>query len=480
MKFNCTWVCIAFIVALTAPTLGLADRYDSLFEEFDARPLRYDEKRFLQGALALQGYYYGLLDGAWGSGSQNAIERYSADNYQDIPYNIHMATLGAFFHENDAVEGWASNYLNDLGLSIILPMRNLRLVEQKAGYKYWVHNSNSLTISASILSPSDMLGLHDEILQGNSQTREPYAVRNQNRWVTSIQRRNGNSVYIRSDLIGQNWSTILLTAASSDKNKLIFVSSSISIGHTVPFVFPEGGALESNVSLTLSWIESTESTSSQPSGAETRAPTNADSTGSTGTGFYVDGSGSVLTNAHVVENCDILTVNEEPYLISAQSTEFDLALLHPSEPKEIFVIANFANRPAKLNADVTVAGYPLHGILGGLNVTRGSVASLSGIGGDSLRMQISAPVQPGNSGGPVLGRSGDVIGVVVSKLDGLRVAEATGDIPQNINFAIRGEIAKLFLSSNNIGYSISELTERVEPTVIAESASGFTVLIKCR
>ena len=51
-------------------------------------------------------------------------------------------------------------------------------------------------------------------------------------------------------------------------------------------------------------------------------------------------------------------------------------------------------------------------------------------------MQITAPVQPGNSGGPLLDGAGNVLGVVVAKLDALYVAEAIGDIPQKLNFAI--------------------------------------------
>ena len=480
MQFRRLLIVFVSLVAIAAPISSFADRYDPLFEEFDARPLRYDEKRFLQGALALQGYYLGLLDGAWGRGSQRAIERYSEENYGDIPFNIHMATLAVEFVESNDEESWTTNYLDDLGISIILPLRNLRLIEEKTGYTHWEHSSNSLTISASVQRPSRMTSLHQEVLSMSASFREPYTVRNENRWVTSIQHASGNVAYVRSDLVGQKWSTIFLMAAPADKNQLNFISTGISIGYSNAFVFPERGEIEKYISLARSWIQSSESSSNQQSRPEQAEPPSGDSAGSTGTGFYIDRDGRVVTNAHVIENCENVFVNDERYLIAAKSTEFDLALLIPIASTEIWVVANFASRPARLNADVTVAGYPLHGLLGGLNVTRGSVTSLSGVGGDELRMQISAPVQPGNSGGPVLDRSGDVIGVVVSKLNGLRVAEVVGDIPQNINFAIRGEIAKLFLASNGIEYSISDLTERVEPTVIAESAASFTVLIECK
>ena len=56
---------------------------------------------------------------------------------------------------------------------------------------------------------------------------------------------------------------------------------------------------------------------------------------------------------------------------------------------------------------------------------------------DISQLQISAPIQPGNSGGPLLDEYGNVAGVVVAKLRALAVAKATGDIPQNVNFAVK-------------------------------------------
>ena len=55
-----------------------------LWSEFDARPLSLTEKRFLQAALAMEGYYNGLLDGIWGNGSQSALERYTAAEFEGM------------------------------------------------------------------------------------------------------------------------------------------------------------------------------------------------------------------------------------------------------------------------------------------------------------------------------------------------------------------------------------------------------------
>jgi S1-C subfamily serine protease len=135
--------------------------------------------------------------------------------------------------------------------------------------------------------------------------------------------------------------------------------------------------------------------------------------------------------------------------------------------------------PARLNSDVTAVGFPYYGLLGGLNVTRGSVSAVKGFGNDSVTMQITAPVQSGNSGGPLLSAEGTVVGVVVQKLDAVKIVSITGDLPQNVNFAVRGELAQLFLSQNNIPPLVGTLTENIVPEELADRAKEFTVFVEC-
>jgi S1-C subfamily serine protease len=197
-----------------------------------------------------------------------------------------------------------------------------------------------------------------------------------------------------------------------------------------------------------------------------------------GTGFVVSEDGHLLTNQHVVSGCASLSVDGEPATVVAEDAVFDLALLRVAALSHAKP-ASFAADPARLNSDVTVAGYPLPDLLGGLNVTRGSVTSLKGMGGDGINMQISAPVQPGNSGGPVLNAAGQVVGVVVAKLDIAFALQQYDDIPQNVNFAIRGEIAKLFMAQNGIDPVVAVEGAIVSPEDLAEAAKGFTRLITC-
>ncbi len=77
-------------------------------------------------------------------------------------------------------------------------------------------------------------------------------------------------------------------------------------------------------------------------------------------------------------------------------------------------------------------------------------------------------------------QSGNVVGVVVSKLDAIAVAKVTRDIPQNVNFAIKARIVEAFLEANNVDYK-TKLSHAVSNAAeIAEKAKAFTVPVECR
>ncbi|MGJ0506038.1 MAG: trypsin-like peptidase domain-containing protein [Methylocystis sp.] len=107
----------------------------------------------------------------------------------------------------------------------------------------------------------------------------------------------------------------------------------------------------------------------------------------------------------------------------------------------------------RVGESVSVYGFPLSGILStGGNFTTGTVAAAAGLGDDTRYLQITEPVQPGNSGGPLMDQDGNVVGVVVAKLNVLRVAHATGDIAQNMNFAIKASLLANFLDANGVPF----------------------------
>jgi S1-C subfamily serine protease len=203
-----------------------------------------------------------------------------------------------------------------------------------------------------------------------------------------------------------------------------------------------------------------------------------------GTGFLINPSGYILTNNHVISECvgDIrgnLTAENPMKLrvVSADETN-DLALLQaPVRFKEAASIRGTAMHPGE---SIVAIGYPFRGLLtSDFTVTTGTVSSLSGILNDTRFLQISAPVQPGNSGGPLLDSSGNVVGVVAAKINALAFAKATGDMPENINFAIKTGAVRDFLDNSAVSYQTAEPGAELKAAQIASNARAYTMLISC-
>lgn len=202
-----------------------------------------------------------------------------------------------------------------------------------------------------------------------------------------------------------------------------------------------------------------------------------------GTGFLVDAAGHVLTNAHVAGKCALvvgIAGKKLPAVVVSRNAQLDLALLATRASTPTYATFR-AGAPARAGEVVTAAGFPLRGLLAsGPIVTTGIVNATAGLLDDRSRLQISAAVQPGNSGGPLLDAAGNVIGVVVSKLDAMEVVKSTGDLPQNVNFAIKGERARAFLEANRIVPRTGPWTRPIDPVGVAAIAKAIAVPVECQ
>ena len=186
--------------------------------------------------------------------------------------------------------------------------------------------------------------------------------------------------------------------------------------------------------------------------ADRRPDSSEEPTIGLGTAFAVSDDGYLLTSAHVVRDSDAVKVLDGPFEYQASvimsEPEIDLALLRADGLQPAAYLQFARSDDITLAEDVLVVGYPLASILGrDVRVTRGNIAALSGVRGDPRAIQITASVQPGNSGGPVLDTDYRVVGVVASRLSDSFVFGATGAIPQNVNFAVSGESASDFVSA---------------------------------
>ncbi len=234
----------------------------------------------------------------------------------------------------------------------------------------------------------------------------------------------------------------------------------------------------------------------EPSGGETRSvpktaladtrppPTLEPKLTAAGTAFAVNKAGEFLTNYHVVKGCTLVRVRINGVLhdgiVSFTDDRNDLALVRTRvadvEPLR-FREGKKGIRPAD---GVVALGFPYSGLLAtSPQVTTGAVSALAGLHDDTRILQLTAPIQPGNSGGPLLDFSGNVVGIISSRISDLAIAEATGSLPQNINFAIKSAIIQEFLGAHRVDYTNGQSVTKLDPADVGEMATKSTVLLEC-
>jgi S1-C subfamily serine protease len=200
-----------------------------------------------------------------------------------------------------------------------------------------------------------------------------------------------------------------------------------------------------------------------------------------GSGFFIDRDGSVMTVAHNVRSCSRVTV-ELPGVFKGDASivgddqYLDLALLKTAHRPASFAGIRHGSSLG-LGEQVTVFSYPLRGTLSSEgNLSLGYVSALRGIGDNAQEFQMSANLQLGSSGGPVFDRQGRVVGIARSRLVATSAAELP---PQGVNFAIGLSTMHLFLAA--IGRPHSENIDVSEPTLDAAATlvKSYTVKVAC-
>jgi len=196
-------------------------------------------------------------------------------------------------------------------------------------------------------------------------------------------------------------------------------------------------------------------------------PFAAKSTGISGNSVLISRDGYLITAEHVIAGCASLNaVSIGPVNAVAHDKANDLALLKSNakitaEPLPLNVVA------VRLRDEVIAVGYPLQGILGGLNVMNGIVKDLPN---NSTRLEFIAKpsVQAGNSGGAVLDRRGTLVGVMSTKrIFGRGV------------FAVTGEVIQAFLSAQSVKAALPDDKPERSREEITELARKSVFAIEC-
>lgn len=194
-------------------------------------------------------------------------------------------------------------------------------------------------------------------------------------------------------------------------------------------------------SKTKVWPVKSENYSKQPNDDKPDSNTQA-----SGTGFFINKKGNVITNYHVIESCNNINVSNANYTgnasVTASDKKLDLAMLDTMIDNNNFI--KISDNKLKKLQKVIAAGYPFGTSLSNdLKFTSGIISSLKGYENNSSQIQIDAALNPGNSGGPIIDEmTGELVGVAVSIL--------RKDLSEGINFGIKASAVEIFLESNDI------------------------------
>ncbi len=194
---------------------------------------------------------------------------------------------------------------------------------------------------------------------------------------------------------------------------------------------------------------------------------------SSGTGFFVSNNGHIITNDHVIVGCRNITIAQQGKYIEVDVIAYDerndLAILKSDiRPKKFYRISK---SDPKLMDDVVIAGYPLgNKVSTGIKTTKGSVTSLSGMGNNFSEFQTDAALNKGNSGGPIIDKGGNVIGVAVAKIEKQGV--------EGFNFGIKSSVLKSFTDSNNLRL-LTASRSRISQNQLTDLVTEGTVYIDC-
>lgn len=469
-------ICLSLICLFWCVHSSLADMART---EFDARALDYSEKRYLQGALTITGDYNGLIDGAWGGGSASALQRW-AGNGQIIRFATLRPLIHSFQSELDSA-GWAALNLGDFNLSFQMPFK-LLVTDQSTTHPTFQTRDRSLLIRAFFENTDKTVDMHR--WQHDNHAGVPsslYSNYRKGRLITSAQLSSGKRAYLRSDRDGPGYFSVLVQYEPWQTGRGQLVASSIRRGSQSDFSLPAGGILQQLMVNKPPQPPAMAVVTPDPPKPRSNTPKNTPDAAAkgSGTGFYINNT-DIVTAAHVIDGCTALGLDGgAPLSVILSDSALDLAVLSTARRSASWLPLSGQTEP-KLGEDVVAIGFPYRGLFDqGLTVTGGNISALPSATDPAKRVMLTSPIQPGNSGGPVLNKGGEVVGVVVSRANDLAVLEGTGTLPQNINFAVSTAPLLTFLDKADVFFPTG--TDRAAPLTdgIPPATQAAIVAILC-
>lgn len=422
-----------------------------------------EERDQLQIALQWFGFYNGRIDGAFGPGTRGSMQAYQTDRGMEpsgiLTTRQRAQLLGEYQGELNAL-GMRNVIDQRAGIQMDLPMAMVNFDSYNFPFAQYEEINDSGVRVMLISQPGDratLFGLY-EIMQ----TLDIVPLEGE--------RERGNDSFVltgQSPELRSHTEARLVNGAVKGFTLIWEPSADDQIARVLPMMQTSFQAVEGSLD-PAAVPEGLDESIDMVSGLTVRRPDIVRS------GFYLDAQGSVLTTTEVIGQCgQILIDNVYEATVSFRDEALGIAVLTPSQQLAPLGFAQVADAPARLRAEIAVAGFPFGGALSSASTTFGTLADLRGVNGEETVQRLAVDTADSEAGGPVLDLSGNVIGVVLPGTVGDRT------LPADVTLALRSDQLVPVLQGAGVGLTLAQPVGALNRENISREAADMTVRVSC-
>ena len=444
------------------PKTGLSDAEKLELTKISENALTFDEKRYLQRALAWASHYQGKIDGLYGPETRRAMKDWQIENKYPKTGVMTPSQRGIILNNFTPV----MTRLNlapvtnlRAGITLLVPRGILGPAKYEAPFVRFeaTDNSNTQIILISQVGDAKRLKALFEVIQTLDIVPKG-GILNLGEAGFSIETSNDELFTTGfANLIDGKIKGAILVWPSEDEARRLRLKAQIfdsfgSLGGVLPEAeFFETGLLPKDLI----------------SGLKIRQPIFARS------GVFVNAEGVVLTANRDLELCGSIELG---FGTQAKVKAFNshLAVLTPMEKISPLGITSFQLGPLKAPRRITAGGYSFGGSLGAPTLTSGLLQEFRDLSGDDKISRLQIDTLPGDAGGPIYDSGGNVIGILLPKS-----AETERQLPNNVNFSANWNLISSLLNEANISISLTENKPHPDLISLSNAAKNTIALITC-
>ncbi len=444
------------------PVVAVPDETPQQARQSEAQLTR-EQRDQLQIALQWFGFYNGGIDGAFGPGTRASMQAYQEDRQMEptgiLTTRQRAQLLSEYQGELNAL-GMRNVLDQGAGIQIDLPMAMVAFDSYNFPFAQYNEINDSGVRVMLISQPGDratLFGLYEIMQTLDIVPLEGERERRGDSFLLTGQSANLRS-HTEARLVGGavKGFTLIWEPSADDQiaRVLPLMQSSFQAvaGALDPASVPEG--LDESVDMV--------------SGLTVRRPDLVR------TGFFLDGQGTVLTTTEVTGQCErVLIDNAFEANVAFRDDALGVAVLRPVQALAPLGFAQLAEEPARLRADIAVAGYPFGGALSAASTSFGSLADLRGVNGEDNVQRLDVATADTEAGGPVLDVSGSVIGMVLPGTVEGRT------LPNEVTLALRADQLIAVLEAAGIGISRAQPAGAMNRENLSREAADMTVRVSC-